>query len=169
MSPEAPTYVCPENSGFGSLKRSLCLFWFCRFWGWFERQGKFTKCVSRWLHHVSRRRNLDVCRIICRRLSGIVDLGPKTRQKFVALPRFKLYCLLLYSYPALPYMYLSSRLGYYPVTTLQPHTTVLYRIIPASNPLSLCHCNVSCVKRSTQVHIHMKRYTTTLVLLRSHS
>ena len=42
MSPEAPTYVCPENSGFKSLKRSLCLFWICGFWASFgaDSRGK---------------------------------------------------------------------------------------------------------------------------------
>ena len=126
-----------------------------KFWGWFERQGKFTKCVSRRLHHVSRRRYLDICRTMCWCLSGIVDLRPKTRQKFVALSRFN--CTTAYFIRTPLFRICTYPPDCYP---LQPHATVLYRVIPASNPLSLRHCNVSRVKKSTQVHIHMKRYTT---------
>ena len=126
----------------------------------FERQGKFTKCVSRRLHHVSRGRILDMSH----------NMPMSVRNSGFETQNTPKVCSIVKVQIVLPLtLFVLGRSSVYVLILQQPHTTVLYRVIPASNPLSLRRCNVSCVKRSTQVHIHMKRYTTTLVLLRSHS
>ena len=138
MSPEAPTYVCPENSGFKSLKRSLCLFWICGFWASFgaDSRGKVSSLsafhttapceLGKKFGYMSHNMSMSV------RNSGFET---QNTPKVCGIVKVQLYYRLLYSYSALPYMYLSSRLVL--LSTITPYNSFISchsRLEPFESP-----------------------------------